>query len=602
MNTKQVEELVGLSRQNIRYYEKAGLLTPVREQQNSYRAYSQEDIKRLRIIKMLRMLDMPIKEIERVLNHEISIQEAAAVRQRELLELQKQLQAAIDICGQLKKEKSQVIPVQKYLDKMEHMEKTGNVFAKIIDDYKQIVHEQKENSITFYTEQNIHTAADFEKILREYARVQGYKFKIREKGKKPEFYFNDDLYCAVYSFEKPDYRIVCMRVADTEKKNTRIKTAYTRLLIGIHSISSNIKRHYVKSICGFLISFLLVFLWGIYLGNLEQVNSQIADLSESIPVFGTIYNSSGKFNNHLLIKEDFIEGIRQSEYVDQINETVELSARDESGENLRILAAEDGQLDGLQHGQCMASPVFLKNHDLKIGDKLVLPIYCYMADIMSGRLTEYLLAEVEVEIVGSREMEEPILLPLNYAKELFEQAGVDYQASSLSFCVSVPEKLNAFKTEMKELGLTPIQSGAKENYYGTALGIEDATFIQASIKLENNKMLFQSFLPIVILLLLIAEYLISYLLLQSRRQEFAIMRALGKSQSECRRGFLTEQLVLNFAGTITGSIACMSLIGLKIHIALIMSIIFLFITVLGVYSAVWMLGRFHVAAVLTRRD
>ena len=92
MNTKRVEELVGLSRQNIRYYEKEGLLTPNREEGNSYRDYSEEDIRRLKTIKMLRMLDMPLKEIERVLKKEVSLQEAVTIRQKEILEYQKQLQ------------------------------------------------------------------------------------------------------------------------------------------------------------------------------------------------------------------------------------------------------------------------------------------------------------------------------------------------------------------------------------------------------------------------------------------------------------------------------------------------------------------------------
>ena len=131
MNTKQVEELVGLSRQNIRYYEKEGLLTPCREKENSYRDYSEEDVERLKMIKMLRMLDMPLKDIAQVLNKEIPLQAAVAVRQKELLEQQKQIQAAIDICNVIKKEKSQEINVDKYLNQMEHMERNGNVFAKI---------------------------------------------------------------------------------------------------------------------------------------------------------------------------------------------------------------------------------------------------------------------------------------------------------------------------------------------------------------------------------------------------------------------------------------------------------------------------------------
>lgn len=144
MNTKQVEELVGLSRQNIRYYEKEGLLAPNREKGNSYRDYSEEDIERLKMIKMLRMLDMPLKEIERVLKNEIPLQEAAAARQKELLEQQKQLLAAIDICNQLKKEKSSEINVDKYLNKMEHMEKNGSVFARILDDYQQMIRKEEE--------------------------------------------------------------------------------------------------------------------------------------------------------------------------------------------------------------------------------------------------------------------------------------------------------------------------------------------------------------------------------------------------------------------------------------------------------------------------
>ena len=91
MNTKQAEELTGISRQNIRYYERQGLLEPARETGNAYRDYSEEDIRRLKLIKMLRMLDMPLKEIENVLKEEIPLKEAVARQQENLLKQQKQL-------------------------------------------------------------------------------------------------------------------------------------------------------------------------------------------------------------------------------------------------------------------------------------------------------------------------------------------------------------------------------------------------------------------------------------------------------------------------------------------------------------------------------
>ena len=122
------------------------------------------------------------------------------------------------------------------------------------------------------------------------------------------------------------------------------------------------------------------------------------------------------------------------------------------------------------------------------------------------------------------------------------------------------------------------------------------------MKLENNKTLLQSFLPVIFMVLLVAEYLVSWLLLQSRRQEFAIMRALGKSRRACSRNLLAEQMVLILGGIIAGGILCSLFAGLKFSVILSILLSFTVIAVTGVYSAVWMLGRFSVSAVLTRRD
>ena len=43
---KEAELLTGITRQNIRYYEKMGLIYPNREKENQYRKYNKEDISR----------------------------------------------------------------------------------------------------------------------------------------------------------------------------------------------------------------------------------------------------------------------------------------------------------------------------------------------------------------------------------------------------------------------------------------------------------------------------------------------------------------------------------------------------------------------------
>ena len=118
MNTKQVEELTGLTRQNIRYYERQGLLEPARADGNDYRDYSQKDVERLKLIKMLRMLDMPLKEIERVVNGEVSVKEAVEHQGEQLLSQKEQLQAAIEVCASIQKEKNAVIDVNAYLERI----------------------------------------------------------------------------------------------------------------------------------------------------------------------------------------------------------------------------------------------------------------------------------------------------------------------------------------------------------------------------------------------------------------------------------------------------------------------------------------------------
>ena len=101
MNIKQAAEQSGVSARNIRYYEQAGLLTPARNPENEYRIYSQADVRALKLIRMLRTLDMPVEEISTVLNGTLPLAEAAE-RQRQRLEAEQQkLAAAAAFCTEL---------------------------------------------------------------------------------------------------------------------------------------------------------------------------------------------------------------------------------------------------------------------------------------------------------------------------------------------------------------------------------------------------------------------------------------------------------------------------------------------------------------------
>ena len=68
MQIRDVETLVGISKKNIRFYEKEGLLSPARNLDNSYRQYSEEDVLWLKKIKLFRKLGLPLEEIRLLRN------------------------------------------------------------------------------------------------------------------------------------------------------------------------------------------------------------------------------------------------------------------------------------------------------------------------------------------------------------------------------------------------------------------------------------------------------------------------------------------------------------------------------------------------------
>ena len=73
MQIKEVEERVGVTRKNIRFYEKEGLLAPRRQAGNGYRDYTDAEVDRLRRIKLLRKLDVPLEEIAAMLEGRLTL-------------------------------------------------------------------------------------------------------------------------------------------------------------------------------------------------------------------------------------------------------------------------------------------------------------------------------------------------------------------------------------------------------------------------------------------------------------------------------------------------------------------------------------------------
>lgn len=65
---KQVSQLTGLTVRTLHHYDQIGLLKPAFVAENGYRYYNQENLARLQEILLFRELDLPLKDIQQLLD------------------------------------------------------------------------------------------------------------------------------------------------------------------------------------------------------------------------------------------------------------------------------------------------------------------------------------------------------------------------------------------------------------------------------------------------------------------------------------------------------------------------------------------------------
>ena len=189
MNIKEAENLSGISGQNIRYYEKQGLISPKRNQINSYREYGEEDIRILKTIRMLRMLDMPIDQIRLILKGDLSMGDALDMQKVRLEVQAKKLQSAISFCEQMGKEKMTLedLDIDSCLEKMEKNTARDGYFTRWVEDYKKIAREEAKRVFTFIPDEAVTNPREFTNALLAYAKEKNLNLVITKEGMYPEF-------------------------------------------------------------------------------------------------------------------------------------------------------------------------------------------------------------------------------------------------------------------------------------------------------------------------------------------------------------------------------------------------------------------------------
>lgn len=122
MKIKDVEKEVGMSSHNIRFYEEMGLIQIERNPENEYREFNNENIKRLKEIKLFRGLGISMEEIRRYYHKEITLEQLMDHQVNELKLIHDDMNLKEKLCEDIKNSKIPLIDftVQQYESVMEH--------------------------------------------------------------------------------------------------------------------------------------------------------------------------------------------------------------------------------------------------------------------------------------------------------------------------------------------------------------------------------------------------------------------------------------------------------------------------------------------------
>lgn len=197
MNIKQAQQLSGVSRQNIRFYEREGLIHPDRNPENDYREYTHEDVHTLKLIRVMRMLDMPLEQIKALLQEKVTLTNAVETQKLHLQEQVQKLTAAIRFCEELKESTTlDQLLVDELLTRMEAPENQKTLGQSWLEDYKKVRLSEKEKVFTFIPEGAVTNAREFSDALFAYANANGLDLVITKESMYPEFTINGIEYTA----------------------------------------------------------------------------------------------------------------------------------------------------------------------------------------------------------------------------------------------------------------------------------------------------------------------------------------------------------------------------------------------------------------------
>ncbi len=171
--------------------------------------------------------------------------------------------------------------------------------------------------------------------------------------------------------------------------------------------------------------------------------------------------------------------------------------------------------------------------------------------------------------------------------------------NSASFALSDSRTLVAFKDYLSDYGYSQVQRVSKVREF---IVLKDAAFNNSVASLKQQIYYINTLYPVLYVLVGIIAIVVSYLLIVSRKLEFATMRGLGGTRLGSFFSFFTEQSLLCVLGTAVGLFVWRLAWGEPVALHLLLTAGFLCCYFLGSAISITLMNQSNVLTILLDKD
>lgn len=248
---------------------------------------------------------------------------------------------------------------------------------------------------------------------------------------------------------------------------------------------------------------------------------------------------------------------------------------------------------------------FLEEHSLSLGDEFSCMV---QADSFWGKRLEI---PVMIRAVGSyvqQERKANIYVPLScYIPPDLLTGGEEsswisenylFSFRTCRFHLSSARDLDTARERLRKQGFSAVGRISSNR---TTLLLRDAAFLKLKENMERNIVMGRVMSTVLSLLIVLLGFIVSWLMIFSRRPEFALMRGFGAGRGRVFASFFLEQAILSLTGCLLG---CTALFGLYAGGTTqpLAAAAYLICYLLGTAVSVLMIGKTDLMELLTVRE